>query len=47
MIGPNVPAMNDDAISHVLVDLNFLEGEFTRIGKGHLNSVFAELRLVS
>jgi len=43
MIGPNVPAMNEDAISNLLVDIDFLEGEFTRIGKGHLNSVFAEL----
>ncbi|OAX44483.1 exocyst complex subunit Sec15-like protein [Rhizopogon vinicolor AM-OR11-026] len=44
MIGPNVPAMNNGAISNVLVDIDFLEAEFTRIGRGHLNSVFAELR---
>lgn len=47
MIGPNVPAMNEDAISNLLVDIDFLEGEFTRIGKGHLNSVFAELHSVN
>ncbi|KAJ8584776.1 exocyst complex subunit Sec15-like protein [Rhizopogon salebrosus TDB-379] len=43
MIGPDVPAMNEVAISNVLVDIDFLEAEFTRIGRGHLNSVFAEL----
>jgi hypothetical protein len=47
MIGPNVPAMNEDAISNMLVDINFLEAEFTRIGRGHLNSVFAEFRAVN
>ncbi|KAG1752614.1 exocyst complex subunit Sec15-like-domain-containing protein [Suillus paluster] len=44
MVGPNVPAMNENAISNILVDTDFLEGEFARIGRGHLNSVFAELR---
>jgi hypothetical protein len=47
MIGPDVPAMNEVAISNVLVDIDFLEAEFTRIGRGHLNSVFAELHSVN
>jgi hypothetical protein len=46
MIGPDVPAMNENAISNVLVDTVFLEGELTRIGRGHLSSVFAELHSV-
>jgi hypothetical protein len=46
MIGPDVPAMNENAISNVLVDTEFLEGELTRIGRGHLSSVFAELHSV-
>ncbi|KAG2077239.1 exocyst complex subunit Sec15-like protein [Suillus decipiens] len=43
MIGPDVQAMNENAISNVLVDTEFLEQELTRIGRGHLSSVFAEL----
>jgi hypothetical protein len=46
MIGPDVPAMNENAISNILVDTEFLEGEMTRIGRGHLSSVFAELHSV-
>ncbi|KAH7931199.1 exocyst complex subunit Sec15-like protein [Leucogyrophana mollusca] len=44
LTGPNVQAMNENAISNILVDVEFLEGEFTRIGRSHLNTVFAELR---
>ncbi|KAH7914426.1 exocyst complex subunit Sec15-like-domain-containing protein [Hygrophoropsis aurantiaca] len=45
--GPNVQAMNENAIANILHDVEFLEGEFTRIGRSHLNTVFAELRLMS
>lgn len=46
MIGPDVPAMNENAVSNILVDTEFLEGELTRIGRDHLSSVFAELHSV-
>jgi len=43
MIGPKVPAMNEDAVANMVTDMTFLEGEITRIGRGHLNSSFTEL----
>ncbi|KAH0839949.1 exocyst complex subunit Sec15-like-domain-containing protein [Lanmaoa asiatica] len=43
MIGPKVPAMNENAIANMVTDMTFLEGEITRIGRGHLNSSFTEL----
>jgi hypothetical protein len=39
--------MNENAISNVLVDVDFLEEELQRIGREHLASVFTELRTVS
>jgi hypothetical protein len=39
--------MNENAISNILIDVDFLEEELKRIGRPHLSSVFAELRLVS
>jgi exocyst complex component 6 len=39
--------MNENAISNILIDVDFLEEELKRIGRPHLTSVFAELRLVS
>ena len=47
LTGRNVPSMNENAILNVLVDVDFLEGEFKRIGRSHLTSVFGELRSVS
>ncbi|KIM91089.1 hypothetical protein PILCRDRAFT_811606 [Piloderma croceum F 1598] len=44
LTGRDVSAMNDNAISNILVDVDFLEDEFKRIGRPHLNSVFTELR---
>lgn len=38
--------MNENAISNILIDVDFLEEELKRIGRPHLTSVFAELRLV-
>ena len=46
MIGPNVPAMNENAVANMVTDMTFLEGEITRIGRGHLNSSFTELHSV-
>lgn len=39
--------MNENALSNILVDVSFLENELKRIGRGHLTSVFVELRAVS
>ncbi|EMD40837.1 hypothetical protein CERSUDRAFT_111421 [Gelatoporia subvermispora B] len=46
LAGRNVPMVNENAISNVLVDVDFLEEEFKRNGRGHLNAAFNELRTV-
>ena len=46
MIGPKVPAMNENAVANMVTDMTFLEAEITRIGRGHLNSSFTELHSV-
>ena len=47
MTGRDIVMMNENAISNILIDVDFLEEELKRIGRPHLTSVFAELRLVS
>ncbi|KAF5390532.1 hypothetical protein D9757_002620 [Collybiopsis confluens] len=42
--GRNIAMMNENAISNLLVDCDFLETEFQRIGRPHLSSAFTELR---
>jgi len=39
--------MNENAISNILIDVDFLEDILKQIGRSHLSSVFSELRLVS
>lgn len=39
--------MNENAISNILIDVDFLEEELKRIGRSHLATSFVELRLVS
>ena len=39
-------AINDNAISNLLVDVDFLEDELKRIGRSHLCEAFGELRSV-
>jgi len=46
LTGRNVPAINDNAVSNLLVDVDFLEEELKRIGRAHLNTAFAEIRLM-
>ena len=46
MIGPKVLAMNENAVANIATDMTFLEGEITRIERGHLNSSFTELQSV-
>ena len=47
LTGRNVPAINDNAISNLLVDVDFLEEELKRIGRSHLCAMFGELRSVN
>lgn len=39
--------INENGISNVLVDVDFLETEFTSLGKQQLHASFIELRQVS
>ncbi|KAH8830374.1 rsec15 [Flagelloscypha sp. PMI_526] len=43
LTGRNIPAMNENAVSNILVDVDFLESELRGIGRPHLGSVFEEL----
>ncbi|CAL1701124.1 unnamed protein product [Somion occarium] len=47
MAGRNIPMMNENAISNILVDVDFLEDEFKRNGRPELCSVFQELRMTT
>lgn len=47
MTGRDIPMMNENAISNILIDVDFLEEELKRIGRSHLATSFVELRLVS
>jgi hypothetical protein len=38
--------MNENAISNVLIDVDFLDDALKRIGRSHLVASFAELRSV-
>ena len=39
--------INENAISNLLIDVDYLEGALKRIGRSHLITVFIELRSVS
>ncbi|KAG5651378.1 hypothetical protein H0H81_008877 [Sphagnurus paluster] len=43
--GRDIPMMNENAMSNILIDVDFLEEELKRIGRSHLSSVFVELRM--
>ncbi|RDB22600.1 Exocyst complex component 6 [Hypsizygus marmoreus] len=47
LTGRDIAMMNENAISNILIDVDFLEEELKRIGRSHLSSVFAELRLTT
>lgn len=47
LTGRDIPMMNENAISNILIDVDFLEDELKRIGRSHLATAFTELRLVS
>jgi len=44
LCGRDIPMINDNALSNLLVDVDFLNEEFKRIGRPDLASVFVELR---
>jgi exocyst complex component 6 len=44
LTGPNIPMLNENALSNVLVDVDFIDDELKRINRAHLSSSFAELR---
>ena len=46
LTGRDIPMMSENAISNILIDVDFLEDELKRIGRSHLTTVFTELRLV-
>ncbi|KIJ70132.1 hypothetical protein HYDPIDRAFT_172026 [Hydnomerulius pinastri MD-312] len=43
LIGPNVTVMNENAVANIETDVRFLDGEISRIGRGHLKAVFTEI----
>ncbi|KAF8969464.1 exocyst complex component, sec15 subunit [Flammula alnicola] len=47
LTGRDIPMMNENAISNILIDVDFLEDELKRIGRSHLATVFIELRLTT
>ncbi|KAF8076584.1 rsec15 [Lyophyllum atratum] len=47
LTGRDIPMMNENAISNILIDVDFLEEELRRIGRSHLSTVFVELRMTT
>jgi hypothetical protein len=47
LTGRDIPMMNENAISNILIDVDFLEDELKRIGRSHLTTVFTELHLTT
>lgn len=46
LVGNSIKMLNENAISNILVDLDFLDAEFNRIGRSHLTTLSIELRQV-
>ncbi|KAG6854896.1 hypothetical protein C0991_012086 [Blastosporella zonata] len=47
LTGRDIVMMNENAISNILIDVDFLDEELKRIGRSHLSSVFVELRMTT
>jgi len=47
LTGRDFIMINENAISNILIDVDFLEDELKRIGRPHLSSVFVEIRLTT
>lgn len=46
LVGRQIVTLNENAIRNLLVDVDFIEEELSRINQSHLDSLFAEYRLV-
>ncbi|TDL29539.1 exocyst complex component, sec15 subunit [Rickenella mellea] len=44
LLGRSIAMLNENAISNILVDVDFLENELKNIGRSHLSVAFTELR---
>ncbi|KAG7096752.1 hypothetical protein E1B28_004164 [Marasmius oreades] len=47
LVGKNIPMLNENAISNVLVDVDFIEDQLRTVGMSHLSTVFIELRMTT
>jgi len=47
LAGKEIEMINENAISNLLIDVDYLEDALKRIGRSHLATVFSELRSVS
>jgi hypothetical protein len=47
LFGRDIPIINENGISNLLVDVDYLESEFKKLGRAELAGVFAELRLTT
>jgi exocyst complex component 6 len=46
LTGRDIPILNENAIANILIDVDFLSNELSRIGRGELVVIFKELRTV-
>ncbi|KAF9268155.1 exocyst complex component, sec15 subunit [Marasmius fiardii PR-910] len=47
LVGDNIPMMNENAISNILVDVDFIENQLRTVGRSHLSTVFVEFRMTT
>ncbi|KAL0562829.1 Rab GTPase-binding exocyst subunit S15, partial [Marasmius crinis-equi] len=47
LVGHNISVLNENAISNVLIDVDFIEDQLRNVGRSHLSSSFAELRMTT
>lgn len=45
-MGRSIPMINENALSNIMVDIDFIESELRRNGRAHIVSAFDELRTV-
>ena len=47
MTGSDVSSINENGMRNLLVDVDFLEDEFGKLGEADISNTFAEIRAVS
>jgi len=47
LVGRQIVTLNENAIRNLLVDVDFIKEELSRINRSHLDSLFAEFRLTT